>query len=296
MLSPLPTSAIINVSSSLAGDLHRSATRLPLYDNREFYSPHLQTLVRDCVRETCPEGFDWLISSIKERTDKSPYCALVQGLRFDDGNRLFIAINRAFGKLVAPPYEKPRAQLVHYIQPASDIHSKRGGRESERLHTDTADWNTPVELISMRCVRADRAGGGRSRVLDIDAVRDEVGRYLGAGVLNLLETEPVPWRLAPYLGGGVGWQTVLSKSSLRWRRYTINLALEAGDIRLRDELLALLEAFENVISSTDRTIEFLMSEEEWLFTDNWRTVHARTPISEGDASDRLMLRSWIRTS
>lgn len=295
MLAPLPDTSRIEISPALAGELLKAAERLPLYDNKDFYSPVLQSFVRDSVREACPEGFDRLVAEIKERLARRPYCALVRGLRFDEGNRLFVAVNRAFGKLVARPYEKPRAQLVHYIQPATDIASARGGRESERLHTDAADWETPVELISMVCVRADRGGGGRSRVLDVDAAREEVSRRLGAETLGLLESEPVPWQLAAYCGGGVKWRTVLGRSGLCWRRYTINLAIEAEGARLPGEMLAALDAFEETITDTTRTVEFLMREGELLFSDNRRTVHARTPITEG-ARDRLMIRSWIRTN
>lgn len=296
MLTPFPDSGRINIPSALAAELLNSVERLPLYDNKDFYSRPLQTLVRDSVREACPDGFDWLVGTINERIALRPYCALVRGLRFDEGNRLFVAINRAFGELVAPPYQKPRAQLVHYIQPATDIPSSRGGRESERLHTDTADWETPVEFISMVCARADREGGGRSRVLDIDAVRDEVNERLGIEVLELLETEAVPWRLAPYLGSGIRWRTVLGETGMCWRRYTINQALDSDGIRLPDSTLAALDKFELVISSTGRTIDFLMSEGELLFADNRRSIHARTPISQAGASRRLMIRSWIRTS
>jgi Taurine catabolism dioxygenase TauD, TfdA family len=294
MFATLSDTARINVSSGLADELLKGAERLPQYDNREFYSPALQLSVRDALRAVAPDGFDWLIRSIKERIARRPYCVLVDGLRFDEGNRLFVAINRAFGELVARPYEKPRAQLVHYIQPATDIMSSRGGHESERLHTDTADWKNPVELISMICVRADHKGGGRSRLLDVDNVRDEVNNRLGVEALELLENEPVPWQLAPYLGGGVSWQTVLTRTSVRWRRYTINLALEAGDVKLSDEILTTLDAFERVIAATDRTIDFLMQEGEFLISDNTRTIHARTPITDGIASDRLMIRSWIK--
>jgi alpha-ketoglutarate-dependent taurine dioxygenase len=220
---------------------------------------------------------------------------LLQGLLFDEGNRLFVALNRAFGELVARPYEKPRAQLVHYIQPATDIRSPRGGQESERLHTDTADWETPVELISMVCVRADGGGGGRSRVLDVDSVREEVETRLGTETLELLESAPVPWRLADYFGGGLKWRTVLSESSMCWRRYTIDLALEDDGIEVSDALLASLDAFEEVISASTRIVDFLMREGELLFADNRRTIHARTPIAAGEASGRLMIRSWIRT-
>ncbi len=293
MLPPFPETGKIEVPSELARELCAAAERLPLYENREFYSPALQMHVLDQICGDCRDGFDWLINLIRDRMAEQPYCALVYGLQFDEGNRLFVALNRAFGELVARPYEKPRAQLVHYIEPATDIPSSRGGRESERLHTDTADWETPVEFISMVCVRADPDGGGRSRVLDIDSVRDEVKNQLGAEILELLEREPVPWQLAAYRGGGLKWRPVLTEHSICWRRYTIDLALDSNLARLSRRMLASLDAFEEVVSTSARTIEFLMREGELLFSDNRRTIHARTPITEG-ASDRLMIRSWIR--
>ncbi len=291
----LPVSATVTVPSTIAHDLLAAAERLPSYDNREFYSTDLQTHVLNHIHTTCPEAFDALTKEIEERLARPPYCALVQGLSFDEGNKVFVAINRAFGELVARPYEKPRAQLVHYIQPATDLPSARGGHESERLHTDTADWETPVEMISMVCVRADPAGGGRSRVLDIDTIRTEVKDLLGATTLERLETEAVPWQLAPYWGGGVSWRTVLTESSICWRRYTIDMALDSTGATLSPDMLDALKAFEDLVSATPHTLDFLMREGELLFSDNRRTIHARTPIANGKNSDRLMIRSWIRT-
>jgi hypothetical protein len=296
MTATFPVDGRIEVSPALASELLAAAERLPLYENQDFYATALQASVLESVREASPDCFAELIAQIKERIAQPPYCVIVSGLRFDEGNKVFVAVNRAFGELVAGPYEKPRAQLVHYIQPATDIPSARGGRESERLHTDTADWETPVELISMVCVRADPEGGGRSRVLDVDTIRAEVKDHLGSDTLQLLETEPIPWKLADYLGGGVKWRTVLTETSVCWRRYTINLALKANGATLSDELLSSLAAFEDVVSKTDGTIDFLMREGELLFSDNTRTIHARTPIASGEKSERLMIRSWIRTA
>jgi hypothetical protein len=297
MLTPFPDPARLVVPPALARELFDGADRLPLYDNQEFYSTALQESVRDEVRRLSPDGFDWLVGSITERVARRPYCALVSGLHFDEGNKVFVAVNSAFGQMVALPYKKPRAQLVHYIQPATDIHSPRGGRESERLHTDAANWAIPIELISMACVRPDRQGGGRSRVLDVDTVRDEVRTQLGTSVLELLETQPVPWRMSPLCGGGLRWQTVLTESGrMCWRRDVINLGLESTGIKLSDELLAALDAFEEVISATPRTLDFLLAAGDLLFSDNTRTVHARTPIADAEASDRLMIRSWIRAA
>lgn len=296
MATAFPDAARIDVSANLAEGLLNAAERLPQYANKDFYSTDLQTLASTRVREACQDGFDWIVNMVTERIARRPYCAVVRGLRFDDGNRLFVALNRAFGELVARPYEEPRAQLVHYVQPATDIPSARGGHESERLHTDTADWARPVELISMVCVRADPGGGGRSRVLDVDTIRNQVRDRLGSPTLELLESEPVPWQLAPYWGGGVTWRTVLTKSSLCWRRYTIDLAVDAEGISISDQMREALDGFEQVISNAEKTVDFLMREGDLLFSDNYRTVHARTPISNGVTSERLMIRSWIRTS
>jgi hypothetical protein len=146
----------------------------------------------------------------------------------------------------------------------------------------------------MVCVRADPEGGGRSRILDVDAIRDEVRSRLGAETLELLGTRPVPWKLAAYWGGGLKWRTVLTESSICWRRYTIDQALDSEGAKLSDEMLTSLDAFEELISATTRTVDFLMCEGELLFADNGRTIHARTPIADGNASRRLMIRSWIR--
>jgi alpha-ketoglutarate-dependent taurine dioxygenase len=294
MLTPFPQSGRVEVPSALAADLLNAAEKLPVYDNKDFYSTDLQQSVHDHLRDSYEDGFNWLVNEIQERIARWPYCALVSGLRFDDGNRLFVGLNRAFGELVARPYEKPRAQLVHYIQPATDIPSARGGRESERLHTDTADWETPVRLISMACARPDPHGGGRSRVLDVDSVRAEVQHRLGSDQLKRLESEAVPWQLASYCGGGLKWRPVLGESTICWRRYTINLALDSDGAKLSEEILDLLDSFEEVISSTPKTVDFLMREGELLFSDNWRTIHARAAIADQSNSERLMIRSWIR--
>ena len=296
MLRLFPDTARIDIPRTLACTLLNAAQRLPHYHNKQFYSPDLQLYVLNNVRDACPDGFDSLIGFIRERIARQPYCALVQGLQFDKGNRLFVAINRAFGELVAPPYEKPRAQLVHYIQPATDIPSSRGGRESERLHTDTADWERPVELISMICVRPDEKGGGRSRVLDVDSIREEVLTHLGFETVQLLETQPVPWQLAPYCGGGLKWRPVLTDSRICWRRYTIDLALDSRSASLSQEMTASLDAFESLVNSSSRTVDFLMREGELLFADNTRTIHARTPIMDVSDFKRLMIRSWIRVN
>ena len=297
MPMPLPDSARVEVSAALAGDLLRSAERLPCYDNRDYYSLDLQAEVRDTLRSDCRLGYDTLVSEVTGLLAREPYCVLVTGLEFDPGNRLFVGLNRAFGELVARPYKAPRAQLVHYIQPATDIKTIDGQQtETERLHTDTADWAEPAAIISMVCVRPDRQGGGRSQLLEVGNLRREVACKLGSSTIDCLEQQPVPWRIATFQGGGVVWKPVLTASSVRWRRYTIDAALAMEDIRLPEAQVRALDAFDDLIAKTDRVIDFLMAEGELLFLDNRRNLHSRTALAGGyQTSGRLMLRSWIRS-
>lgn len=294
MFAPFPDSAIINVPQTVAGALLEAAEDLPLYDNKDFYSIALQSLVADTVREKCTDAFDWLVNRINEGIARRPYCVLIRGLRLDKGNRLFIALNRAFGKMVALPYQEPRANLVHYLQPRTDILSSRGGREAERLHTDAADWGKPIRFISMVCVRADPRGQGRSCLLDVDAVQEAVESKLGLDSLEWLKT-PVPWQLHSCWGGGLKWRPVLTESTVCWRRYTILLAVNEDGAELSKEMLRLLDEFENVVEGSEQRIDFLMQEGELLFSDNTRGLHARTAILDADESNRLMFRSWIQT-
>src|SRR6185503_19232013 len=120
--------------------------------------------------------------------------------------------------------------------------------------------------------RPDPDGGGRSRILDVDSIRSEVNERLGSATLQQLETQAVPWQLASYWGGGVQWRTILTQSSVCWRRYTIDLALDSTGARLSPEMLHSLESFESMISTTPRTLDFLMREGELLFSDNRRTI------------------------
>ena len=54
-----------------------------------------------------------------------------------------------------------------------------------------------------------------------------------------------------------------------------------------------LDSLEEVVTDTPGTLEFLMRENELLFVDNHKTLHARTALSNPLTSDRLMIRSWI---
>lgn len=287
----------IALSDEQAQDLFNAANALPLHDVNDYYAVELQTAVYEQLAAACPKTFQWLIDEIKSSLQKPPYYALVEGLKLDDGHRLFVAINRAFGELVASPFKKPRQQLVHHIHPRTDLPANSNKRyETENMHTDTADWPQPVKYISMACIRPDQNGGGWSHILDVHSLREAALNRLGADAVQMLETEAVPWAVADYQGGGVRWEPVLSENSLCWRRYTINQALANLEQELPEPLVRALDALADVIDDAPGKVAFFMNEGDLLFLDNQRTIHSRTPIAHPHESARLMIRSWIQTS
>ena len=58
-------------------------------------------------------------------------------------------------------------------------------------------------------------------------------------------------------------------------------------------MISALESLDEIVMDTPGTLEFLMREGEWLFVDNHKTLHARTPLANPLGSDRLMIRSWV---
>ncbi|MBE9069033.1 TauD/TfdA family dioxygenase [Leptolyngbya cf. ectocarpi LEGE 11479] len=295
-MKPFPNSAIINVPVPLARQLFEVAEQLPWRSNQEYYDVACQTEVFNKLQEACGEGFQGLIAAIQDCLETPPFSALVKGLQFDQGHRLFVALNRAFGVLVATPYDhkSPRNQLIHYIHPsadlaiASDLH-----KQTERLHTDCADWPEPSKYISMQCVRPDSHGGGRSRQIDMYTLQQLLASCAEPGILDKLHQEHVPWQLAAYLGGGVVWRPILTKNSMCWRRYTIDFALANEGVELSKSMLATLNILDEVINYTDQIIDFALETGDFLILDNQRCLHARTPITNPD-TQRLMLRAWIQ--
>lgn len=292
---PLPEHCWIRADQRLGRELLAGGATLRDFGDEELYGYEIQDEIRHAVRGASPAGFDQLIARIEEGLAEAPFALVVRGIPFDVDERLFVATCRALGEMIAPPLQKPRAQLVHRIQPSTDLTSSRGAfRESERLHTDCADWPEPSRYLAMTCVRPDPFGGGDSLVLDMEALRDELLGTLGPEAVATLCREAVPWRLAAYQGGDVIWQPVLGDRRLRWRRYTVDAAL-GGEVRLSAAMTRLLDDVERTIEMTGRTSCFRLERGDLLVMDNHRAIHGRTALGDPHrVSDRLMLRSWIR--
>lgn len=165
---------------------------------------------------------------------------------------------------------------------------------NERLHTDGTDWPEPNDLTCLFCVRADSDGGGRSRLLPVEAIASLVDGQ-PAAVRRAVRAE-LPWAVAEELGGGVVAAPVLSAGGVRWLRFTIGEAVR----RLTDEgsvparaTLAALGVFEAALETAPGVLEFGLLPGDLLLVHNTQCLHARTAVSNPRASDRLLLRTKV---
>ena len=300
IMRSLPPSAIIQVADDKAARMLSATRQMATYANRDYYQAQIQLDAYNCLRVSCPDEFDTLEQLITTALAQPPYSVLVKGLQFDEQYRLLVAINRSLGKLVARPYDDktPRAQLIHHVQPQTDIHNHNKANDavaklSEKMHIDGADRLTPIRYVAMQCVRADSRGEGHSRLLDIHAIYKLLEQGMSREQITLLEQEPVPWKVADYLGGGICWRTVLAKKTINWRRYSIDSALADNKICLPEKQLKALAQMDTLIEQDSRyKIEFLMAPGDFLIVDNLRCLHARSAISDPN-TNRLMYRTWV---
>ncbi len=115
---------------------------------------------------------------------------------------------------------------------------------------------------------------------------------MGPEAIHELESTPVPWRIAPYLGGGIVTRPVLGEGRLRWRRYTI----DAADTPLPQRIDETLRTLEQVVNDAAGVHEFPLETGDWLLMDNQWVLHSRTAVtSSRGRSPRLMLRTWIKS-
>lgn len=319
MIHPLPPSAFIEADAQAAAAWLQAAEALPPRDAREHYDPAAQAAIREAVRAAAPAAYDALVAEVEARLLEAPYMVVVRGLGWDAHHHVCIALNSGLGVLVAGRYLPPRSQIVHHLQVRTELPGARGKMTgAEAFHSDCATNYSPARLLSMVCARADPGGGGSTRIVTAEQVRDLIHAQRGPELLRWLEETPLPWRildppdgqrhshnlaaLQAFLGWrgvdprgeGVTRRPILSGDRVLWRRDAIeqgfSLLGEAPD----DATRRALDFLEEALTDPPELYDYLLRDGEFMIADNLRTLHTRTPLSEDyAASERLMLRCWV---
>jgi len=295
-MKPLPKSAQVHVNSAIAKELFNVSNKTPKYIDKQLRNVEIQSFIRSAIRSACKDGFDSIVAEIREKLDQIPYCVCLKGLKFDKNYSLYIALSTALGNAIEP-YNQPWSKLIHHLQPAIEWKGTILDTLNENLHTDGTNWLHPNDFTCLLCIRPDQYGGARSRILDRDSILNELRDKFGKKVVNILHNDPVPWRIADEITGGVVWLPVLTSSTVRWMRYTIDKAIEEGKLDpLPRRIREAVDAMDNVTAKSGNIIDFMLNAGELLIIDNKRSLHARSAYLDPRSSERLVLRLKIESS
>jgi TfdA family taurine catabolism dioxygenase TauD len=291
-MNPFPKSACISIGTELASEFLASTPSVNGYNDTELLDVSVQQQLLNQVRSRS-KHFDDLIDEISAALNRSPYCACVKGLSFDDANLLFATICIALGDLVEP-YRGLSARVMRTIKPLTDRDEGGYGSLNTHLHTDGTDWLEPNDVTCLLGVHPDQFGGGETRLLDVDALKCEIETHFDARIIHILSEAPVPWRIIEELGGGIIWKPIFSKEGVRYMKYTIEASLAACSASLSRELKEGLTIVNEVVATAPRTIGLMLNRNDLLLVNNKRCLHARTIVANPELSKREMLRLKVR--
>jgi alpha-ketoglutarate-dependent taurine dioxygenase len=245
----------------------------------------------EAVRDGAVSALADLMGEIRQALVCQPRFTVVRGLPVEHAAGILVALSAELGEIVEP-YNQPWSRVIRHIVPAADKAS--GGRTlNEYLHTDGTDWARPNDYTCLFCVQSDLSGGGRSRLLDVADVISDIAE---AEMLQSLAAQPVPWRVADELGGGVHWAPIIQDSgdpAIRWLRYTIAKSWQDGLVPWDSGLDTLIDWFEKLLEASGAAYNFILSPGDILFVDNTCCLHARSGITDPARSGRELLRTKV---
>lgn len=266
-----------------------ASTRPAVAADDPYAEPADQAAARAAVTESWP-GFPEFATRVAAKVRRSPYFVVVRGVPLTAPDMFFVALTSSIGEPI-DPYKQSWSRLLYRIRPRNDALAAGGGVLNEHLHTDGTDWPTPNSMTCLLCERPDQNGGGRSRLLPINRLRDHV-RATDESLLGLLATTPVPWSVMDSLGGGVRTDTVLTEDRVRWLRHTIESAV-AGGAEIDQRVAAVLDRFEKLVDECPTATDVLLEPGDLLLLNNAKCLHARTPVADPAKSARTMSRIKI---
>jgi hypothetical protein len=293
-MGDLPVTAVSHASPTLCAAIVRFLAAEPLTSDSALYDPAMQGQLRETLRnEAGQASFDAWSGEIKTALGLWPHAVLVRGIPVERPHNLMVALTSILGTAV-DPYMQPWSRLVREIRPARDRSVDGWGMLNEALHTDGTDWPDPNDYTCLLCVRPDQGRGGLSKIMAQEDIVAELTGQFGIEEVERLRMEPVPWRLAEEIGGGIHWAPILPEGNLRWLQYGIRMGIESAGIELCAALARSIERLEELLKWTARSITFRLVTGDLLLVDNKRCLHARTPVEEPERSERLLLRTKIR--
>jgi hypothetical protein len=206
--------------------------------------------------------------------------AVIKNLPFDDTNQLFISFMNLLGNPIVT-YTHKVERIVRDVSPL-----KGKVLDPALCHTDSTFWPEPNDLTALFCVCPDPEGNGKSRIVPVDLLLQELIAK-GENLQNLMSIK-YPFVLDSRFGDEGYFLKPIIESGQRFSedsyliRYNLsdtNSCLERFNLKLTNQQKATLDLINKTASDISERSEFLLEKGDILIFDNKRSLHARTPCN-----------------
>ena len=145
----------------------------------------------------------------------------------------------------------------------------------------------PTDMSALQCISEDQKGGGKSRIVSVDAIISrlkEMGHY---DIVKRLREYKYPFSLDPRFGdSGMHIQHVLTREKydgknyhfIRFLKTDIENTAKKFKIKLPKTALEALNEVKNSATKIGKKEEFLVRKGDLLLFDNRRALHSRSHV------------------
>lgn len=194
------------------------------------------------------------------------------------------------------PASRLNPRVAWHVQPEysndEDV-SKTFSQTSEEasMHTDTQYSPSPEKYFGLFCLRADVLGQGTSRIIKGSTLLRTLYDKHGQDILDTLG-QPFPFLVPPVFANNlegkveVTWAPIADVDKIRYRRDTLQRALQLPGVSITSQQAEALICLENTLKDLPKT-EIHLKAGDALFVNNHRVLHGRTAFTD---PKRSMLR------
>lgn len=245
------------------------------------------------------EIFDDIVEQVRRRVRRPPYWAVIRGAGYDKSLTALKAFACALGEPVQP-YPDSTHRVFRQLRPREASSHPQWGVLTEWLHTDSTNWAEPHDVTMMLCARPDQNGTGASQIIDGPTAMRAVVDAIGTEASNRLVTTPLPWAVAPELGGRVVWAPAFTQSRVRWQLFRVWEARQRlgreDSSGCDNDLWDFLTAVDKVLSATATESRFTAAYGDLIVLNNRCALHRREPVADPVGSRRVMVHCKVQLS
>ncbi len=250
------------------------------------------------IQQSAPSTFR-SIKKLETQLDENGFVVIKNTLVNEQSEDLAqltsIAIASIFGKPTKTDQRNEQIAWPIKYDPTTTLDRTFSQSQGEAaFHTDTQYYMNPEKYFGLFCVFSDVAGKGTNRLQNGLVLLEQFESEFGKHSLKQLR-KPFPFRVPSVFTKEASNDSIeivcapihdVTKNTIRYRKDTIDKALETGSIEITSDQQHAIDNFNTMLNELP-SITYHLKQGEAMIVDNHTMLHARTKF---DNPNRLLYR------